>query len=102
MNNVTNQGCRTRIKGGHRRGRKESGFVLIVTCLAISMWIGFLVSVHYPPTRGFYAGKNNAVEAIVTRNNQTYFMGLFGLSSAPVAGQVRGPRDEFPQLHLCT
>ena len=148
MNNVTNQGYRTRVKGGHRRGKRESGFVLIVTSLAIIMLLGFLgmaidvgflqfqkrriqsaadgaaqggafevmahspdativsaakydsgkngftdgsngvtVTVNYPPTRGFYAGKNNAVETIVTRNNPTYFMGLLGPSSAPVSAR---------------
>jgi Putative Flp pilus-assembly TadE/G-like len=148
LNKVTNQGCRTRVEGGRRRGRRESGFVLIVTSLAIVMLLGFLgmaidvgflqfqkrriqsaadgaaqggafevmahspdativssakydsgkngftdgadgvtVTVHYPPTRGFYAGKTNAVEAIVTRSNPTYFMSLFGLSSAPVSAR---------------
>jgi hypothetical protein len=144
---MKNQNPKTRM--GRRRNEAQSGFVLIVTSLAIVMMLGFLglavdvgfmqfqkrriqsaadsaaqggafevlnhsnntaiisaakhdsalngfsdgvngvtVTVNYPPASGAYATQTNAVEAIVSQDTPTYFMSLFGFTSAPIAARA--------------
>ncbi len=46
------------------------------------------VTVNNPPATGSYAGDSNAVEAIVTKPEQTYFLRVLGYNSVAIMGRA--------------
>lgn len=49
---------------------------------------GVTVIIHTPPSTGPYASDTGAVEAIVKRNEPTYFMQLFNQNSVTIAARA--------------
>jgi hypothetical protein len=49
---------------------------------------GVTVAVNNPPASGSYAGDSSAVEAIVTKPEQTYFLRVLGYNSVAIEGRA--------------
>jgi hypothetical protein len=55
---------------------------------------GTTVAVHNPPSSGYYASDANYVEAIITQDRPTLFMGILGLSTGRASARaVAGVQD---------
>jgi len=55
---------------------------------------GTHVTVHHPPSSGFYVGKSEFVEAIITQPRPTIFMPILGFQSATVSARAVAGRQD--------
>ena len=63
---------------------------------------GIDVTVNHPPASGSYVGNNNYVEVIVSRPRPTWFIRMFGVSSATGEGKGSRRADGFGRLCVCS